>query len=312
MSPVKYCVPRDTASALGSAYPLDCDNFGLLLARFVPHEAVRNEKGVDVILDHKGKEIDTIRGDWMRQVCRKTPTPAQREHQQALLARWKGQTEGASRFRMNVRDRLIVGLGGKGALEIGITLHHTTGLPHIPGSALKGLARSFILLTIAGEMDIDVAYIGAKSAEAASKRLSDFDEELEAGEVNHPLAEAYRAVFGTQGEAGACVFFDGVLSELPPNGSLFMVDVMTPHFSEYYRSSGGKAPHDADSPVPVNYITVNGGVVFDFAVGVRPGYNNPDIYKPARAWLRAGLQEMGVGAKTAAGYGVFAPPPKQG
>ena len=35
--------------------------------------------------------------------------------------------------------RLIVGLGSENILETGIRLHHTYGLPVIPGSALKGL-----------------------------------------------------------------------------------------------------------------------------------------------------------------------------
>jgi len=310
MSPVHYCVPTDTAKALGTDYPLDCDNFGLLLARFVPHEAIRSEKNVDVIRDHKGKEIDTIRGDWLRKVCKLTPTPAQLEHQKALLARWQAQTKGASHFRMVARGRLIVGLGGKGALEIGITLHHTTGLPYIPGSALKGLARSYALLTLAEKHNVAL-----DDVEAFDKRL--IAGHLDSKEESAPL---YREAFGHTVEqkhdigdsaAGAVIFYDGVLSVIPNANPLFTVDVMTPHFSEYYRSSGGKAPHDADGPIPVNYITVAVDVAFDFAVGLRRG-GSDEARRQARKWLRAGLQEMGVGAKTAAGYGVFMRPPERG
>src|SRR5437763_2983413 len=39
--------------------------------------------------------------------------------------------------------RLIVGLGSENVLETGIRLHHTYGLPVIPGSALKGLAAHY-------------------------------------------------------------------------------------------------------------------------------------------------------------------------
>src|ERR1700680_515711 len=40
-------------------------------------------------------------------------------------------------------SRLIVGLGSENVLETGIRLHHTYGLPVIPGSALKGLAAHY-------------------------------------------------------------------------------------------------------------------------------------------------------------------------
>src|SRR5438552_14188356 len=39
--------------------------------------------------------------------------------------------------------RLIVGLGSENVLETGIRLHHTYGLPLVPGSALKGLAAHY-------------------------------------------------------------------------------------------------------------------------------------------------------------------------
>ena len=40
-------------------------------------------------------------------------------------------------------SRLIVGLGSENVLETGIRLHHTYGMPIIPGSALKGLAAHY-------------------------------------------------------------------------------------------------------------------------------------------------------------------------
>jgi CRISPR-associated protein Cmr6 len=42
-----------------------------------------------------------------------------------------------------VQGRLIVGLGGDNVLETGLTLHHTYGVPLIPGNALKGLAAHY-------------------------------------------------------------------------------------------------------------------------------------------------------------------------
>ena len=49
---------------------------------------------------------------------------------------------GQYRF-FQTNGRIIVGLGEKNVLETGITLHHTYGVPYIPGSALKGLASHY-------------------------------------------------------------------------------------------------------------------------------------------------------------------------
>lgn len=107
--------------------------------------------------------------------------------------------------------------------------------------------------------------------------------------------------------AGVCQFFDGVLAEFHSE-TLFTLDVMTPHFAKYYRDSVKSAPDDADNPNPVSYMTVSAGNVFAFAIGLRHVANhegNHATLKQARKWLRAALQEMGVGSKTGSGYGYF-------
>ena len=110
---------------------------------------------------------------------------------------------------------------------------------------------------------------------------------------------------------GVCQFFDGVLAEFHSE-TLFTLDVMTPHFFRYYSDSGKSAPNDADSPNPVSYMTISAGNVFAFAIGLRQAANheaNHPTLKQARLWLRAALQEMGVGSKTGSGYGYFVPLP---
>ncbi|HXG24882.1 MAG TPA: RAMP superfamily CRISPR-associated protein, partial [Chthonomonadales bacterium] len=37
---------------------------------------------------------------------------------------------------------LAVGLGNESPLEVGLSIHHTYGMPVIPGSAIKGLCRA--------------------------------------------------------------------------------------------------------------------------------------------------------------------------
>lgn len=303
MTPVQYCVPKDTA-AIAPRLIEQCEHAGLLLTRYSSREAIEREATAN---DRYTLERDV----WLKQIVSQITT--QKASIEKLIEgnyeRWLAMTADANPFALILQGRMIVGLGGKGALEMGITLHHTTGLPYIPGSALKGLARSYALLSLAARQNISL------------NDLEDFDAKLIAGWFDQSVENAllYREIFGmaandrsSDSAAGLAVFYDAVLYDVPQNvrdREIFTLDVMTPHFSKYYRSSGGEPPTDADSPNPVTFLTVNAGLIFAFAVGVR-GAGTNEHRKQARAWLRMGLQELGIGAKTASGYGVFAPLPK--
>ncbi|PJF23868.1 MAG: type III-B CRISPR module RAMP protein Cmr6, partial [Phototrophicales bacterium] len=126
-----------------------------------------------------------------------------------------------------------------------------TGLPIIPGSALKGLARAYGLLSIAAQLEPKLPL----------EELDKLDEALGKGEFRRitnaallPLAQHFQRAFGSQDAGGICIFYDSVVMELP-SGSLFEADVMTPHFSDYY-SEKTPYPSDDQSPIPVTFLTV--------------------------------------------------------
>ncbi|MCE7946718.1 MAG: type III-B CRISPR module RAMP protein Cmr6 [Chloroflexi bacterium CFX4] len=293
-----YLVPKDAAKLIHQ-HAAKCQNFGLQLGRYAPQEVIEQTDR----LDDRDKVIGKERGFWLCDLCKNF------KPDEALIKstyqRWRAMTEGGARFKATLQGRLVVGLGGKGALEFGITLHRVTGLPYIPGSALKGLTRNYFLLWLAEQS-------------GTSLNLDKFDEllsEAEPEEVFEALPKLdrehitlYRKMFGSQGEAGTCVFHDAVLVEAPPR-RLFTVDVMTPHFVKYYRDSGKQAPDDSDSPNPVSYITVSEGVCFAFAISKRRTTGELHL-GDARHMLREALNMLGVGAKTAAGYGVFEAAPE--
>lgn len=294
-----YLVPSDTARIL-TTHAENCQNLALILARYIPHEAIRN----DDVLNDRGRAVDKVRSKWLTNILKDFTGANVEAIIFANLDRWSATVKAgnASTFQMRLRGRMVVGLGGKNPMEFGITLNRLTGLPYIPGSALKGLARSYALLTLAGEFGIPIE----------TEPLEKFDAALSKGtHDNNLLAKHYHLAFGTQADAGGCVFYDAVVSNVAnPNESLFVMDVMTPHFVKYYTSGGTDAPHDGDSPNPVSYVAVREGVSFGFAVGSRTGFVDVDnaTRKQARNWLRSALEEMGIGAKTAQGYGVFAKP----
>ncbi|HET9894936.1 MAG TPA: type III-B CRISPR module RAMP protein Cmr6 [Streptosporangiaceae bacterium] len=163
--------------------------------------------------------------------------------------------------------RLAVGLGDKAnPHEIGLSLHGTYGWPVIPGSSLKGLVAAW-----AGDSPV------ATSAEVKS-------------------------VLGTPDSAGSVCFLDAIPAGGPEPVNV-VIDVLTPHVKRYYETTGERTqgpaepPAEYHSPVPVKFLTVTG----PFSV---------DLYGPnaaslviARDWLIKAGDELGAGAKTAAGYG---------
>lgn len=119
--------------------------------------------------------------------------------------------------------RMVVGLGMDGVLDVGVALHHTYGVPYIPGSALKGLAASY-----------------------ARQRLeADW-------QVNTP---AYITLFGDMHTAGYVTFFDA----LPVPGAFRLwPDVIAVHHQDYYGDQSDAPPADWDDPNPVPFLSTSG------------------------------------------------------
>lgn len=186
-----------------------------------------------------------------------------------FFARWEQALKamGARTARATTLGRLVVGLGADSVLENAITLHRTYGVPVIPGSALKGLAAAY-----------------------ARNRLADPDWQKN--------GKAYKTLFGDTTSAGYVTFFDAlyVPGSAPGNNPLAL-DVVTVHHPEYYRGENNP-PADWDSPNPVPFVSVRGGVKFLVALA------GPDEWvEAAFVILERALAEEGIGAKTNSGYG---------
>lgn len=166
-----------------------------------------------------------------------------------------------------VQGRLSIGLGGESVIETAITLHHTYGVPYIPGSALKGLAANYARNKL-GEKDWN-----AKS-------------------------DAYETLFGDTKSAGYVTFFDALY--VPGSGHndhVLWPDVVTVHHPNYYQ--GNEPPADWDSPTPVPFLSATGSYLL--ALG-----GPADWVEAAFEILALALAEEGVGAKTSSGYGRMA------
>ncbi len=181
---------------------------------------------------------------------------------------------------------LIIGLGEASPYETGITLDFLTGLPIIPGSALKGITRRAAIMKLSGQEDI-LPY------------GEEFNELTKTYEKN----EDFIKVFGTQDQKGEVVFMDAYPVDWSnaQSNKLFRIDVMNPHYGPYYESKGKNPPADWYNPVPVFYLTVNEGVKYRFVIASK----DRNLLKKAYEWLKLALENIGIGAKGNQGYGIF-------
>lgn len=202
----------------------------------------------------------------------------------------RGHNLATSCFQATLVGRLAPGLGIPSVFENGISLHHIHGFPYILGSSLKGIAQDYAL------------------------KIKEVDKN----------SQEFIAVFGKQtpqGKTGEtfevqqskAIFFDAIPLETRIEGKeLLTLDVMTPHYAEYYSSEGKKPPGDYLDPNPIVFLTVKEGVSFLFCLRARDLKSKDsvvmkaeDILCYAKDWLWGALSTLGAGAKTSVGYGYF-------
>ena len=165
--------------------------------------------------------------------------------------------------------RLTTGLGADHPIENGFGFDYSIGVPVMRGSAVKGLYRRGAEL------------LGLEPQAIYQLFGSD--------------APPGRRKAGRR-QAGAVVFHDAYPAQWPR----LEVDVANVHHRRYY---GGQLDHPAEteSPVPVLFLTVAPETEFIFRLSPRAA-GEPGLDQ-ARECLDFGLELLGIGAKTAVGYG---------
>lgn len=221
----------------------------------------------------KGEETGTAIRALLEEAV-STPVPegylAAMEGRRALIQSLDAGVEGGVTrlFTAEARGRIVVGLGTQSVRETNVALLHTWGVPFLPGSALKGLAS-------AAAHGLSSGTVWKKSPEQGEDHL---------------------LLFGDTTRAGCVIFHDAWWIPEPNDKTLPLdLDVMTVHHPDYYRD-GESPPADWDEPNPVAFLTARG----KYLVAV----SGPEAWVlRAGEWLKAGLDELGLGAKTQAGYG---------
>jgi CRISPR-associated protein Cmr6 len=177
------------------------------------------------------------------------------------------------------------GLGMEHPIENGFAFLTPYGLPYLAGSGVKGVLRH------------------------AARQLEE-DGLLDAGTT--------LALFGHDADddprRGAVVCWDVFPAPQQGKPGQLQVEVMTPHFRDYYRGEGG-SPHDSGSPNPIPFLAVPPGWRFKFVLlcntaSVAAAMPGLDWESALRDIATHAFDWLGFGAKTATGYGVLREDPE--
>lgn len=159
--------------------------------------------------------------------------------------------------------RMVVNLGADNVAEVRVALHHTYGMPYIPGTALKGLAAHYANSDMGADWGKGTA--------------------------------AYEAIFGTGKTAGYVTFYDALLIPEDSNPQPLQKDTITGHHQNYNKGDN-VPPADWDRPTIIPFISVHGKFLIAISGDEKAKHVAMEI-------LRLALLNEGIGAKTSSGYG---------
>lgn len=193
---------------------------------------------------------------------------------------------------------LIIGLGGGSVYETAITLHHVYGFPYLPASSLKGALRSYLI----------TRYFDQNEGKAFENKVM-CDIFGCPKEIREEKDKKNYTTYYEEERQGKMIFFDAMPTESPENS--IELDIMNPHYPKYYGEN--KAPDDFQNPIPVFFLRVT-NLSFQVIVGLRKGATNEtiadfagkqgkDLLTLTAELLTEALENFGIGAKTALGYG---------
>ena len=252
-------------------------------------------KGKNVKEENKEKaEIDKeLLEKFKKCACRRLPSDIEKQKLQqnkAFAQAIERQLGLSTVVYGELQGRLIINLSDSLIQNAGISLDRNTGLPFIPGSAVKGVVRHVALAGLRNgtwTLDEFMRVFGTSDA--------DFKNNGELIDFSSKVDEKCRNLKG------------GVdfLSAHPITEPQIMVDISTVHYPEYYQT-GELSLLKKEELRPNTFPVVEKGVRYAFCVAANK-MNAVDkvLFNKVREALVEAITVYGIGAKTAAGYGWF-------
>ena len=178
---------------------------------------------------------------------------------------------------------LLTGIGETSPTEVGMKFDRNLGIPFLPASTIKGAVRYAYCVNYA---------------------LAN-ESEVKDGSVDEHKIPGLTTLFGdtntSDGSRGGFAFMDCYSTDVPE----LVIDIMNPHHGQYYRNdNNGQGPIETESPIPIKFLSVKKGGVYKFR-----GFfltKEAETHKAALIdTFKTALTLLGLGAKTAVGYGRF-------
>lgn len=198
---------------------------------------------------------------------------ALRRRQQALVA--LAAVDAKLSLEAEAMSSLATGMGMEHPLENGFAFLNPYGLPYLPGSSIKGVLRR-----------------------AAEELAQDSKDGWNSTAIDVLLGHED----SNNASRGALTFWDAIPEVA---GNTMGMDVMTPHYGDYYQ--GNATPHDAGSPNPIVFMVIPAKSKFTFHVTA-----DTQRLKDVQNWqtlmqtaFEYAFKWLGFGAKTAVGYGAM-------
>lgn len=186
-----------------------------------------------------------------------------------------GQLAGAA-ITATLDWHMVTGTGEAHPLENGFRWHHGLAVPYLPASSLKGMLRAWL-----------TCWDTEKFTQQEIALLLGNEQKSDVASV------------------GNLILFDALPIECPT----LTLDVMTPHCGDWYQNGAtnpgqpDRVPADWQSPVPITFLAVK-EATFLFTLAARNDASQSQLGKVMEQ-LDDALTSLGIGAKTALGYGVM-------
>ncbi len=185
---------------------------------------------------------------------------------------------------------LLTGIGETSPTEVGMVFDRNMGIPYLPASSIKGAVRYAYCVNFANKNPDKISY-----DKADSKKDGIIEEKDVKG-----LVELFGGTDAKDAKRGGFAFMDAYSESVPT----LKVDIMNPHHGSYYQNKTTDGPVETELPIPIKFLVVEKGLTYKF----RGFFINKDAEKYKDQLIEAfktAMTLLGLGAKTAVGYGRF-------
>jgi len=260
-------------------------NFSLWFNKYTPIVVSGKDKEFYHTCNNHGKTSDTVNYYKERYDSFTKNTGEKLEllhkNQQNYLLSFPEQDYEVIELKATTKTPLVTGIGQTHPNEVSMVFDYMLGIPYIPASSIKGLLR---FTTVIKEITDNI------------EKYNNVKE----GKIDDESIAEIQYYFGGQSNEGSVVFLDAYPQNIPN----LHIDIMNPHYGEYYQDA--KAPADYLEPKPIKYLTVEPNTTFVFRIIINKHRKDYESLKQSiKKIIEEALTKEGIGAKTALGYGLF-------